>query len=243
MKAIGFDQKITLPYLDITANTLRIHLQKKEVYDVLDGHLLTLIKGDKSRKNAITILMKIWSSVDENIPDLQKKIIREYPFFTDKEKLLIHYCLTSIAYPFFMTQMSFVGKQLKMSDVIFSKSIIAEMKKNYGDRRRVEVAPGAVFSSVKDWDILRMIRAGSYEKNISNVDTSKTVIKSLMIEVIMHNLNTNAVPFEYINNNAVFFPFDYSISIGDIDQKRFLVTKTIRDIIIERNPKVLIPIE
>lgn len=88
-----------------------------------------------------------------------------------------------------------------------------------------------------------MIRAGSYEKNISNVDTSKTVIKSLMIEVIMHNLNTNAVPFEYINNNAVFFLFDYSISIGDIDQKRFLVTKTIRDIIIERNPKVLIPIE
>ena len=72
MKAIGFYERLRF-LIDVTANTLRIHLQKKEVYDVLDGHLLTLIKGDKSRK-CIIILMKIWSSVDENIPDLQKKI-------------------------------------------------------------------------------------------------------------------------------------------------------------------------
>ncbi|MFL0583702.1 hypothetical protein ACH0B6_14065 [Solibacillus silvestris] len=238
MKAVGFDQKIQLAHLDITANLLRIHSNKNEMYPVLDEHLLTSIKGDKSRKNAITMLMKTWSLVDESIQDLQQRLINEYPYFTREEKLVVHYCLTCIAYPFFRTQMSYVGKQLKMADVIYSKTVVAEMKNLYGDRRRVEVATGAVFASVKDWSLLLMLKPGSYERKLTTAEITNPIIKSLMIEAIMHYLDTPSISIEFINTSAIFFPFDYHISIGDLDQKRFTVIKTIRDTIIERNPKI-----
>lgn len=238
MKAVGFDQKIQLAHLDSTANLLRIHSKPNEMYPALDGKLLPSIKGDKSRKNAITMLMKTWCLVDESIQDIHAALISEYPYFTKDEKLFVHYCLTCIAYPFFRTQMTYVGKQLKMADTIYSKAVIAEMKNLYGDRRRVEVATGAVFSSVKDWSLLSMIKPGSYEKKCIPLEISNPLMKSLLIETVMHHLDTSSISIEFMNNSAIFFPFDYHITIGDLDQKRFTVIKTIRDTIIERNPKI-----
>ena len=238
MKAVGFDQKIQLAHLDNTANLLRLHSNINEMYPALDGQLLASIKGDKSRKNAITMLMKTWCLVDGSIKDIQASLIQEYPYFTKEEQLFVHYCLTCIAYPFFRTQMAYVGKQLKMADTVYSKSVTAEMKNLYGDRRRVEVATGAVFSSVKDWSLLTMIKPGAYEKSITSLEISNRLIKSLLIETLMHYLDTASISIEFLNNSAIFFPFDYHISIGDIDQQRFTVIKTIRDTIIERNPKI-----
>lgn len=238
MKAVGFDQKIRLAHLDNTVNLLRLQPNIKEMYSALDGQLLASIKGDKSRKNAITMLMKTWCLVDNSIQDIQRALINEYPYFTKNEQLFVHYCLTCIAYPFFRRQMAYIGKQLKMADTVYSKVVTTEMKNLYGDRRRVEVATGAVFSSVKDWSLLSMIKPGSYEKNIISLEISNPLIKSLLIETLMHYLDTNSISIEFLNNSAIFFPFDYHISMRDIDQHRFTVIKTIRDTIIERNRKI-----
>ena len=83
-----------------------------------------------------------------------------------------------------------------------------------------------------------MIKPGAYEKSITSLEISNPLIKSLLIETLMHYLDTTSISIEFLNNSAIFFPFDYHISIGDIDQKRFTVIKTIRDTIIERNPKI-----
>ena len=238
MKAVGVDQKIQLEHLDSTANLLRIHSNLNEIYPELNGKLLTSIKGDKSRKNAITMLMKTWGLVDESIKDIHSSLINEYPYFTQEEKLFVHYCLTCIAYPFFRTQMTYIGKQLKMADVVYSKTVTAEMKNLYGDRRRVEVATGAVFSSVKDWELITICKPGSYEKNAIKLQISNPLILTLMLETIMHYLDTTSISTEFMNNSAIFFPFDYHVSIGDLDKKRFTVIKTIRDTLIEKNPKI-----
>lgn len=235
MKTVGFDQNIRLAYLNNTVNLLRLHPTINEMYPALDEQLLASIKGDSSRKSAITMLMKIWCLVDDDIQDIQQPLINEYPYFTKNEQLFVQYCLTCIAYPFFRTQLAYIGKQLKMADIVYSKTVTAEMKNLYGDRRRVEVATGAVFSSVKDWSLLFMIKPGVYEKNIISLEISNPLIKSLLIETLMHYLDTNAISIDFLNNSAIFFPFDYHISMRDIDQQRFTVIKTIRDTIIERN--------
>ncbi|ANU22008.1 hypothetical protein [Planococcus donghaensis] len=238
MKAVGFDQKIQLAHLDTTANLLRHYTDKKDMYTQLDAELLGSIKGAKSRKNAITMLMKTWSLVEPSIQDIREKLVAEYPYLNAIEKKFVHYCLVCIAYPYFREQMIYVGKNLKMADEVYSRTTLSQMKNLYGDRRRVEVATSAVFSSIKEWDILNRIQSGVYEKKQLKLILENSLLSSLLLEVLMAHHETNTISLEVINTSAIFFPFNYHVRIGDLDRERFTIITTIRDTIIEKNPTV-----
>lgn len=235
MKAVGFDQKIQLAHLDTTANLLRHYTDRKDMYTQLDAELLGSINGKKSRKNAITMLMKTWSLVEPSIQDIREKLVEEYPYLNAIEKKFVHYCLVSIAYPYFREQMLYIGKYLKMADEVYSRTILSQMKNLYGDRRRVEVATSAVFSSIKEWEILNRIQSGVYEKKQLKLTLENSLLSSLLLEVLMAHHETNTISLEVINTSAIFFPFNYHVRIGDLDRERFTIIKTIRDTIIERN--------
>ncbi|MQR86865.1 hypothetical protein GFV16_13175 [Bacillus megaterium] len=237
MKAVGFDQKIQLSHMEVTSNLLRQY-SAKEMYSKLDAELVASIKGDKSRKNAITMLMKTWSLVNPLIEDLRDHLLSEYPYLTGVEKLLANYCLTCIAYPFFREQMYYIGKQLRLTDEVRSKLIAMKMKDLYGDRRRVEVATGAVFSSVKDWNLVITPKPGIYQANKLTADIHNPLIIALMVEVLMLHFNTMTISIDTLNNSAIFFPFVYHIRIGDLNKERFSIIKNIRDTMIERDPKI-----
>ena len=236
MKPVGFDQKIQFQYLDFLANALGTSKPIK-LYEVLDDKLLGIIKGTMSRKHVITILMKIWVGVEAEAEFIKNSILKEYPYLSSDEKRCVHYCLTCIAYPFYREQMNYLGKYLKMADTVKSKMLVSQMKSLYGDRRRVEVASSAVFSSSKDWGIITMDKPGVYSAIENRLTINDKLVKNLLIEVLMEHLSTNTVSIEMVNASALFFAFDYHITVGDIDTKRFTIINNIRDTLIERNPQ------
>src|SRR5690625_4191047 len=99
-KPVGFDQKILLHHLDYTAIQSKTY-SRKEMYSVLNKHLRDDIAGTKSRKNAITMLMKIWYLVDESLIPLRNEVLNKLTELDKKERLLIHWGMTMAAYPFF----------------------------------------------------------------------------------------------------------------------------------------------
>ncbi|MER2170825.1 MAG: hypothetical protein ABS938_09320 [Psychrobacillus psychrodurans] len=237
MKAVGFDQKILLHQLDFAVKNLN-QIPVASMHSLLDEYLINDIKGAASRRCAHAIIMKIWWSVEE-----RHKIIRDYAasFYSDltkKEKLFVHWCMTCLAYPFLREQVNHLGKHFRLADTVRSRTIVAQMKNLYGDRRRVEVAAGAVFSTTKNWYLLSMSSPGVYQIPEKRIEIHSSELKMLMLEVLMEHLDTNNVTLEYVNSSAIFFPFDYHITIGDLDQQRFTVIKTISDTIIERNSKI-----
>ncbi len=236
MKPVGFDQKIQFQHLDFLANILGTS-QPIKLYEVLDDKLLGIIKGTMSRKHVITILMKIWVGVESEVESIRDSLVKEYPYLSSDEKKCVHYCLTCIAYPFYREQMNYLGKYLKMADTVKSKVLVSQMKSLYGDRRRVEVASSAVLSSSKDWGIITMDKPGVYSAIEHRLTVTNKLVKNLLIEVLMEHLNTNTVSTEMVNASALFFPFDYHITVGDIDTKHFTIINNIRDTLIERNPQ------
>jgi len=235
VKPVGFDQKIQFQHLDFLAKNLK-NYNSKDIYRALEEHLLSSIRGDKSRKNAITMLMKIWILVEPDIEEIQGTLIREYPYFSNAEQRCVHYCLTCIAYPFYREQINYLGKHLKMADTVKSKVLVSQMKSLYGYRRRVEVASSAVLSSSKDWGIIIMDKPGVYSAMEHRLVVNDKLVKNLLIEVLMEHLSTNTVSIEMVNASALFFPFEYHVTAGDIDTKHFTIINNIRDTLIERNP-------
>lgn len=237
MKPVGFDQKISIEHLDKALEELS-KISSKEIYSVLDSKLYADINGAKSRKNAITMIMKIWKLVNPEIEPIRDSLLQQLTYMTDKEKKAIHWCMTSMAYPFFMDQVNHIGKHFRLADEVRSRVIINEMKNLYGDRRRVEVATGAVFSTIKNWGLINSSSPGVYKSSENLIDIENAEIKILMVETLMNYLETDSITLELVNNSAMFFPFNYHIGTGDLNNKRYTIFKNIQDAIIERNPKI-----
>lgn len=237
MKAVGFDQKISIDHLDFATQKLN-EIPIKSMHILLDEYLMSDIKGTATRRCAHALIMKIWWSVEENHGFIRDYAHHIYPALTKTENQLLHWCMTCLAYPFFKEQVNYLGKHLRMADEVRSRVVLAEMKNLYGDRRRVEVATSAVFSTIKNWNIVKMTSPGVYQMPEKRIEINSSQLKNLMVEVLMDHLDTNSVILEMVNNSAIFFPFDYHISTGDLNEKRFTIIKNIRDTIIERNPKI-----
>jgi len=237
MKAVGFDQKILLHQLNFATQYFN-EIPIKNMHSLLDEYLTSDIKGTASKRCAHSIIMKIWWSVEENHRLIRDYAHHLYPTLTKTDKHLLHWCMTCLAYPFFKEQVNYLGKHLRMVDKVRSRVVLAEMKNIYGDRRRVEVATGAVFSTIKNWNLIKMTSSGVYQMPEERIVIHTSELKQLMVEVLMDHLDTNSVTLEMVNSNAIFFPFDYHINTGDLNVKRFSIIKNIRDTIIERNPKI-----
>lgn len=230
-KPIGFDQKVLLLHLDFTANEAR-RLERKEMYEVLDNFLRADIQGAKSRKNAITMLMKIWYLVGENHVSIREKALEMFPFLKQEERVLLHWCMTILAYPFFNDLIREMGLQFRMQDTLPSQILGRKMKSLYGERRRVEVATSAVLSSIKSWGITEPNKKHSYSLP-KKIEVHSPELKLLIAEVLLICNDAHILPLELMNNNALFFPFDYHIKAGDLTETQFELVKSIDMTIVE----------
>lgn len=214
IKAVGFDQKVLLHHLDFTANEAR-KLTRKEMYDALDSFLREDIKGQKSRKNAITMLMKIWFLVDDKVVPLRDKALDLFPELNKEERLLLHWGMIILAYPFFQDQVHKIGNLFRLQDEVPSAVIGKKMKELYGDRRRVEVATSAVLMSIKSWEVVEMLKSRSYRLP-EKIRITNTGVQSFLVETIIRATNVKAMPLDLIQSHALFFPFQYEVSASEL---------------------------
>lgn len=224
-KPIGFDQKVLLHHLDFTANEAR-RLERKEMYEVLDNFLRADIEGVMSRKHAITVLMKIWYKVEEEHTFIREKALEMFPFLKQEERVLLHWCMTILAYPFFNDIIREMGLQFRMQDTLPSQILGRKMKSLYGERRRVEVATSAVLTSIKSWGITELNKKQSYSLT-KKIEVNSLELKQLIAEVLLACNDVHILPLELMNNNALFFPFDYHIKAGDLIETKFELVKGI----------------
>ena len=218
-KPVGFDQKIKLAHLGFTASELR-YTAKNDMYTKLDEYLISEIKGDKARKNAITMLMKIWCLVAEEHRKLQQEALELFPHVSAEDKLVLHWGMTLIAYPFFRAVADEMGYLLKLQNEAPSQQLGRKIKLLYGDRRRVEVALGAVLGSIKAWGITELKTKNVYTLP-AKVTVENDTLKNWLIEVLLRVSEFKTMPINMLNNQNIMFPFQYAINISEIDAKRF----------------------
>ncbi|ASN03851.1 hypothetical protein [Virgibacillus necropolis] len=217
-KPVGFDQKVLLHYLDYTAKQSR-KLSKKDMYAVLDGYLREDITGAKSRKNVITMLMKIWYNVPHRITNIRDEVLIDINDFSKEERLFAHWCMMIIAYPFFKEVVNEFGRLFQLQDTVSSMSIGKRMKDSYGDRRRVEVATSAVISSLKAWEIILPSENRSYIQN-DKVSISTPLLQVLLFGTVLSVLDSESLYVNTITSHALFFPFQFDLNLHELRERK-----------------------
>ena len=232
---MGFDQRIMLHHLDYTAMQSKRY-PRKEMYSVLDGYMRDDIAGAKSRKNAITMLIKIWYLVDDNLMPLRDQILDEFNKFNQEERLLVHWGMTMAAYPFFKDVAHELGRLFQLQDTVTSKSIGQRMKSSYGNRRRVEVATSAVLSSMRSWEIIVPAKGRTNGKGKPIVITNP-ILQSFYIQVLLRLIGNNSIQMEVVQNHPLFFPFDFDLDMLELREDKSLTffNQGIDDLVVEKN--------
>lgn len=234
-KPVGFDQKVLLHYLDYTAKQSR-KLSKKDMYSNLDGYLREDITGAKSRKNVITMIMKIWYNVPDSITNIRDEVLNEYNDFSKEERLFAHWCMTIIAYPFFKEVVNEFGRLFQLQDTVSSMSIGKRMKDSYGDRRRVEVATSAVISSLKAWEIILPSENRSYIQN-DKVSISTPLLQLLLFESVLFVLDSESLYVNTITSHPLFFPFQFDLNLHELRERKDYFTfhyQGVENLVVER---------
>ena len=222
-KDVGFDRKIMLRHLDYTAEELK-RTRPKEMYEKLDSFLTADIQGTKSRRNSVTILMKIWGLVEEDHRDLQQKGLEMIQSIWPEERLALHYGMTILAYPLFRDLVNEMGSGFRLQDGIASHQIRRKIKALYGDRRHVEVATEAVLTSLRSWGVIetntKWINTISRKHEVRSLE-----LKRWLVNVLLHASEQDFMPLDILNNHPIFFPFDYSIAVSDLGGEEFQVIR------------------
>lgn len=217
-KTVGFDQKILLHQLDYVAKQSKKQ-SKKDMYDILDGYLRQDITGAKSRKNAITMLMKIWYNVPEEITKIREEVLDVFNDFSNGEKLFAHWNMTMLAYPFFKDVANEFGRLFQLQDEVSSSTILKRMKDNYGERRRVEVASSAVISSMKAWDIVVSEKNGVYKQS-RKVGITNPILQALFIHTLFYVREAESLYIDTMNDSPLYFPFQIDLQIHELRERK-----------------------
>ncbi len=221
-KAVGFDQKILLDHLNYTMNEAS-YTKKEEMYKKLDQYLIKDIKGNKSRKNAITILMKIWYLNKKINTSIQKRAFELLPQLDSLERIALHWGMTLSTYPFFKDIASEIGRLASRQHDFSSSQIYRKMKALYGDRRRIEVTYQAVLTSMKNWGVVIQKKQGVYvlpEKiKIFNNDLINWLVEAAIISSKREYIQMDEVP-----TLSYLFPFAFKINTGLLDKSIFEIT-------------------
>lgn len=221
MKPVGFDQKILLTQLDFTAKNVGTH-NRKEMYELLDGFIRNDVTGVKARKNVITILLKTWYPVEDEHVLLRDSILDEFDNLTQAERLLVHFGMLLLAYPFFKDVILEFGRVFKLQDTVSTTAIKKRIKEGYGDRRRVDVAVSAVLTTLKNWGVIVSLKQNEI-KIADKIAINNPHMQRFIIEVLLKVLNHEALPIDVLQNHIIFFPFQYDFDLFELRQKKELI--------------------
>jgi hypothetical protein len=151
---------------------------------------------------------------------------------TKEERLLVHWGMTILAYPFFKDLVQELGKLFRLQDEVPSAVVGRKMKELYGDRRRVKVATSAVLTSIKTWGIVDLLKSRSYKLR-PKMSVTSTDLNQFITEVILRATNVTAMPIDLLHNHALFFPFSFDISAAELrNNNQFRLNRQGIDIVI-----------
>lgn len=208
--AIGFSQPVELAWLDAAADWTVAGLPAKEVRERLDGLLAERIAvATTSKKNSrykrIAILMRTWVE-----PDRQHRDFRDHALNLLKSsgsRPAIHYGMLSVAYPFFWSVSTQIGRMLRLQDKVSVSQLKRRCQEALGQRETVAYAATRVVRTLLDLHFLSREKANGIYSGIGSARITDPFLREFLIEAALRAEGNTIGLVESIRAHPGFFPF------------------------------------
>ena len=156
---VGFSQRIRLEWLEFAANLVLAGNQRGEVVAALQDRLRDeLSVGNDpergTRDKAVTILTKVWVTVPREHRSLRDDALAFLQRIPRDERMLVHWCMCMMAYPFFGAVADATGRLLQLQGTAGAAQVQRRLREQMGERETVARAVRRILRGFIDWGAL-----------------------------------------------------------------------------------------
>ena len=187
---VGFSQRIRLEWLDYTANLLLAGNRNDAVATALRARLAERFSiGDGrvsgNRDKAVAILSRVWAAVPGERRALRDEGLDRLRRADADERLLVHWCMCMVAYPFFGAVAEAAGRPLRLQGSVAAAQAQHRLRARLGERETVARAARRVLRTFVDWGALadageKGLYRGARKRVVENPALAVWVLKAIV---------------------------------------------------------------
>lgn len=220
---IGFDRKLKRAWLDQAVEVLVSTQEPEAVYTALHQVLREEITADVSRGKVITLLTGIWLRIPGELTHLRDEALSLWPELDPQARLVLHWGMALVRYPFFRDTVAQVGRLRRLQDTFTTAQLRHDVVARWGERAIVRLSAPRILLSLEEWGVVKLVKAkGVYRASPPHALT-QNALGFWLLEIALRSTSASALPLYDLLHLPELFPFDLQISPGDLHQSpRFI---------------------
>ncbi len=211
-KQIGIDRLIRLKWLEYTSKLVLAGNNENTVKEDLEQFLTTsFLASSKTKRGSLsktlTILLKTWLHVHQNIHLLRDTGLELLQSANKVDHIAIHWGMIMTAYPFWSAVAGQVGRLLCLQEHVAANQIQRRIREQYGERETASRTAGRVIQAFVDWGVLNKTKEkGIYiQGRVYSIDNPRLI--SWLIEASLHTRSNGSAAIKDLLGNTSLFPF------------------------------------
>jgi hypothetical protein len=220
---IGFDRKLKRAWLDRTVEALLSAQEPEAAYAALHQVLRKEISAEVSRGKVITLLTGIWLRVPGELTHLRDEALALWPELDLQERLVLHWGMALVRYPFFRDTVAQAGRLRRLQDTFTTAQLRHDVVARWGERTIVRFSAPRILLSLEEWGVVELVeRMGTY-RALPPHALIQNALCFWLLEIALRSTSADALPLYDLLHLPELFPFDLQLSPGELHQSpRFI---------------------
>jgi hypothetical protein len=217
-KVLGFDQRVRLEWMDAAlghiAGGKSVDDTREALLDLLDG----VVGGRRTasaRSKTVTVLCRIWGGTVPGTLGLRDRALALLPDLSSGERVVLHWSMALVAYPFFADIAAIVGRLLELQDEAPMAHVTRRVVELWGDREKVRNAAPKVVRSMADWGCLDEPSKGVFRRRTPQLAVRRE-LATILAEALIFGGEQSAVPLPQLLRHPAAFPFLVELHAHDL---------------------------
>ncbi|MBU2886744.1 hypothetical protein KO507_13300 [Gilvimarinus agarilyticus] len=218
---VGFDRYVEVQWMDQAACLVGEGKSISEINDDLDVYLMAYVGGETSRRKTKNILTACWCKSLSDEKAFKEAAVKMFKGVSGDEKVALHYGLSVMSYPYFLSLGKILGRLFKLQDEVTNAEFYQRVIESVGDRDSIRRASARYLQSLINWNILECGENSSVKLGHRFSIQSDDVVKWLYATMLFSS-ESPRMSVDEIISNPVWFPFDLSKNITSVIESPFM---------------------
>lgn len=216
---LGFDRKVRLRWLDLTASrlllgddlpTLRDRLRHALSYDLKDNG-----PGGALGKT-LTVLLRVWANPTPALRAFREEALRLYGELPSDQTLWVHWGMVMATHPFMFELATHTGRLLGIQDDVSLAEVRLRMIERWGDRSTLQRAVQRAMWNLAEWGVLRATGTPSVYGPTPKRPPPSDAVQVWMIEALLRAQNTPCLSLRQVETAPSLFPFALQLTLSEV---------------------------
>lgn len=216
LKQVGFLQYIQKDWLDATVAFYQNCQNIDEIKANLNNLIISDVPKSEERRKTIDVLTRTWIRVPKNHQNLRNTALEIYDELEPDERIILHWGMLLLAYPFFHDVVKKIGIILRIQDNFTPSQLRNKLVSSWGHRTTIIRAIDRVIQSLKNWKVL--VSDNRSIKSTTKLKIKNEVLCLWFLEAIFTSKKVDSIFFDKLISSAVLFPFELLIPMYKIKQ-------------------------